>query len=130
VLKPSFYAINPLTRTLRPVRVPSDQNIGWRLSFPLFTNKEQEFIVLSTHTILDHSRSRRIIVATPHTCDKNILTSSIRSNSFDFFYLVNFLLLLFIIRTCYKLHLYFWVGKILYISTNLLWRSHNISYIL
>jgi hypothetical protein len=44
VLIPSFYATNSRTRSLRPIRVPSDQNTRWRLSFPLFTNKRQEFI--------------------------------------------------------------------------------------
>jgi hypothetical protein len=48
VLIPSIYATSPRTRSLRPVRVPSDQNTRWRLSFHFSTNKRQEFLV-STH---------------------------------------------------------------------------------
>jgi hypothetical protein len=53
MLIPSFYATTPRTRSLRPVRVPSDQNTRWRLSFYFSTNKRQEFLV-STH--LSHIR--------------------------------------------------------------------------
>ena len=48
---PSFYAISPNFQTLRLVEVPSYQNTRWRLSFPLFIDKRQEFFVLSSHTI-------------------------------------------------------------------------------
>jgi hypothetical protein len=43
-----LYATNPRTRSLRPVRVPSDQNTKWRLPFYFSTGKRQEFLV-STH---------------------------------------------------------------------------------
>jgi hypothetical protein len=48
MLIPSLYATSPRTRSLRPVRVPSDQNTRRRLRFLLSTNKRQEFFV-STH---------------------------------------------------------------------------------
>jgi len=45
VLIPSLYATSSHTRFLRPIRVSSDQNTRWRLSFPHSTNKRQEFII-------------------------------------------------------------------------------------
>jgi len=45
VLIPSLYATSPRTRSLRPVRVPSDQNTRWRLPFYFSTNKRREFLV-------------------------------------------------------------------------------------
>jgi len=48
VLIPSLYATSLRTRSLRPVRVPSDQNTRWRLPFHFSTNKRHEFLV-STH---------------------------------------------------------------------------------
>jgi hypothetical protein len=39
-----LYATSPRIRSLRPIRVPSDQNNRWRLSFYFFTDKKQEFI--------------------------------------------------------------------------------------
>jgi len=45
VLIPSLYATSPRTRSLRPVRVPSDQNTRWRLPFLFSINKRQEFLV-------------------------------------------------------------------------------------
>jgi hypothetical protein len=47
VLIPSLYAINPRTRSLRPVRVPSDQNTRWRLPFHFPLIKDKNF--LSSH---------------------------------------------------------------------------------
>jgi len=45
VLIPSLYATSPRTRCLRPVMFHSDQNIRWRLPFPLSTDKRQESII-------------------------------------------------------------------------------------
>jgi len=45
VLIPFIYAISFRTRSLRPVRVPSDQNTRWRLPFKFSTDKRQEFLV-------------------------------------------------------------------------------------
>ena len=53
MLIPFLYAINPLSQTLRPIMFYCNQNTRWRLSFPFSTDKEQEFIVLFTHTIPD-----------------------------------------------------------------------------
>jgi len=45
VLIPSLYTISPRTRSLRPVRVPSNQNIRWRLSFPPSTDKRKGILI-------------------------------------------------------------------------------------
>jgi hypothetical protein len=45
VLIPSLYATSPRARSLRLVRVFSDQNTRWRLLFSLYTNKRQEIRV-------------------------------------------------------------------------------------
>jgi hypothetical protein len=45
---------SPRTQSLRLVRVPNDQNIRWRLSFHLSTDKRQEFLV-SPHLIDRHN---------------------------------------------------------------------------
>ena len=45
MLIPSLYATSPRARSLRPIRVSSDQNIRWRLLFSLSTDKRQEIIV-------------------------------------------------------------------------------------
>jgi len=47
VVIPSVYATNPRAQSLRLVRVPSDQNIRWWLSFPLAMDKRQELFILS-----------------------------------------------------------------------------------
>ena len=53
MLIPFLYVISSLSQTQRPIRVHSDQNTRWQLLFPFSTDKEQEFIVLFTHTIPD-----------------------------------------------------------------------------
>jgi len=69
VLIPSLYATSLRTRSLRPVRVPSDQNTRWRLPFYFSTDKRQEFLV-SLYFRYTHTIERgRTIAATPHTCD-------------------------------------------------------------
>jgi len=45
VLIHSLYTTNPRTRSLRPIRVSSDQNTRWWLSFLFSTYKRQEFLV-------------------------------------------------------------------------------------
>ena len=40
MLIPSLYPTSPRTRSLKPVRVPSDQNTRWRLPFHFSTNKK------------------------------------------------------------------------------------------
>jgi len=40
-----LYATSLRARSLRPIKVPSDQNTLWRLSFSLSTNKRQEILV-------------------------------------------------------------------------------------
>ena len=62
----SIYTTSPHTRSLKPVRVPSDQNTRWRLSFPPSTDKRQEFI---TSLYLPDTLMKWNIAATPHTCD-------------------------------------------------------------
>jgi hypothetical protein len=52
VLIPSLYAINPLTQTLRQVRISRNQNTRWQLFFS--TNKKQEFLILSIYIIPDY----------------------------------------------------------------------------
>jgi hypothetical protein len=44
-VKPFLYATSPCTWSPRLVRVSRDQNTRRRLSFPLFTDKRQEFLV-------------------------------------------------------------------------------------
>jgi hypothetical protein len=72
VLIPSLYATSLRTQSLRPVRVPSDQNTRWRLPFPFFTAKRQRIpclpIFFQIHTSIECGWA---IAATPHTCDKN-----------------------------------------------------------
>ena len=45
MLIPFLYATSPRTWSLRPVRVPGDQNTRWRLPFLLSTDKRQEFLI-------------------------------------------------------------------------------------
>jgi hypothetical protein len=75
VVIPSLYATSPRTQSLRPVRVPSDQNTRWRLPFHFPTNKRQYFLVsphlpdrYHTH-FLDFKSG--IFAATPRTRDKD-----------------------------------------------------------
>jgi hypothetical protein len=44
---PSIYATKPRTRSLKLIRVSSDQITRRRVSFHFFTDKRQEFIVSS-----------------------------------------------------------------------------------
>jgi len=46
VLIPSLYATSPRTRSLRPVRVPSNQNTRWRLPFHFSLIKDKNFLSL------------------------------------------------------------------------------------
>jgi len=67
VLIPFLYATNPHTRYLKPIRVSSDQNTRWRLSFhfPLIKDKN----LLSPHICQIHYESG----ISPHTYDtKNL----------------------------------------------------------
>ena len=70
MLIPSLYATSPRTQSLRPVRVPSDQNTRWRLPFHFSTNKRQYFLVsldtIQTSWILKSG----IFAATSRTCDR------------------------------------------------------------
>jgi len=73
VLIPSLYATNLRIRSLRPVRVTSDQNTRWRLLFhffPLIKDKNSllSHIFQDRHTTPDDERWWAI-AATPHTCD-------------------------------------------------------------
>jgi len=70
VLIPSLYATSLHTRSLRPVRVPSDQNTRWRLPFHFSTAKRQELLVSPYFPDTTHMRVWRAIAATPHTCNK------------------------------------------------------------
>jgi hypothetical protein len=79
VLIPSLYATSPRTRSLRPVRVPSDQNTRWRLPHHLSLLRDKEFLVspyLPDIYIPSHIRGWTI-AATSRTCDsiriKNII---------------------------------------------------------
>jgi len=66
---PSVYATNPRTRSLKPIRVSSDQNTRRRFSIHFFTDKRQEFIV-SSHfpdtlrewNIATHMRHQELMV--------------------------------------------------------------------
>jgi len=71
VLIPSLYATSPRTRSLRPVRVPSDQNTRWRLPHHLSLLRDKEFLVspyLPDIYIPSHIRGWTI-AATSRTCD-------------------------------------------------------------
>jgi hypothetical protein len=63
-----MYAISPRAQSLRKVRVPSDQNTRWGLSFLLSTDKRQEFLVSSYFPDRLHMRADDI-AATLDTCD-------------------------------------------------------------
>ena len=69
MLIPSLYATSPRTRSLRPVRVPSDQNTRWRLPFHL-TDKRQEFLVSPYLPHIKYIFRVDVFAATPHTCDR------------------------------------------------------------
>jgi hypothetical protein len=73
VLIPSLYATSLRTRSLRPVRVPSDHNTRWRLHsiFPPIRDKNS---LVSPYFPDPHTLERgRTIAATPHTCDTSFL---------------------------------------------------------
>ena len=85
MLIPSLYATNLRTPSLRPVRVPSDQNTRWRLPFYILLIRDKNSLSLHICQINLHSTLRRwTIVATPHTCDKenHILIVILLCNSF------------------------------------------------
>jgi hypothetical protein len=73
VLISSFYITSFRTPSLRPVRVPSDQNTRWRLPFKFFNDKRQEFLV----SLYLPDRPYYIfhggwtIAATSYTCDNH-----------------------------------------------------------
>jgi hypothetical protein len=54
-------------QTLRPVRVPIDQNIRWWFHTFFFTDKKQEFLIFFPSP--ERSRFGRMIFMTPHTYD-------------------------------------------------------------
>jgi len=56
---------------LKRVRVPSDQNTRWRLSFHFLTDKKQEFLVSLYFSISRYLDESEIFVATPHTRDRD-----------------------------------------------------------
>jgi hypothetical protein len=69
----SLYAISLFSQTLRLVRVSSNQNTRWRLSFFFWlTDKGQEFICCfhPYHSWL--SQYRRMVVSAPHIRDSGI----------------------------------------------------------
>jgi len=66
VLIPSLYTTSLYARSLRSVRVPSNQNPMWQFSFPPFIDKKQEFLVFPY--LLDTLREWTITM-TPHRCD-------------------------------------------------------------
>jgi hypothetical protein len=70
VLIPSFYAISPCAQSLRPVRIPNDQNTRWQLSFLFSTDKRKEFLV-SSYLPDIHSHESERFATTPHACDTN-----------------------------------------------------------
>jgi hypothetical protein len=72
VLIPSLYATSLRTRSLRSVRVLSDQNTRWRLPFHFSNDKRQEFLVspyfLDTHplSVKDDRRDAAHVRQAPH----------------------------------------------------------------
>jgi len=65
VLIPSLYATSLRTRSLRPVRVSSDQNTRWRLPFHFSLIRDKNFLsphIFQTHTheCREQSPRRRI----------------------------------------------------------------------
>jgi hypothetical protein len=64
VLIPFLYAISLRVRSQRLVRVPSDKNTRWWLSFPRFTDKRQEFLVSLIFQL--HSKSGHITATLHH----------------------------------------------------------------
>jgi len=69
VLISYLYIISPHTRTLKPLGFLVTKILDGDLYF--FTDKGQEFLILSSHTIPDHSRPERTIVAMLYTYDIN-----------------------------------------------------------
>ena len=121
MLIPSLYATSLCTRSLKAVRVPSDQNTRWRLPFPHSTDKRQEFLVLpiSWFPVIQEWN----IIATPHMCDRmttplETMWTKLRFYLIIMFYCVVCALLLICICS-YALILYIFVHalyKLLYAS--------------
>ena len=72
VLIPSLYATSPRTQSLRPVRVPSDQNTRWRLPFHFLPTKENIFLssLDTIHTFLDFKNGK--FAAMPRTLRQQV----------------------------------------------------------
>ena len=71
MLIPSLYATSPRARSLRPVRVPSDQNTRWRLPHHFSPLRDNEFLV-SPHwpdIYPPITHCGWTIAATSRTCD-------------------------------------------------------------
>jgi len=77
-----LYVINPRTRSLRLVRVLSDQNIKWQLSFYFSADKRQEFLVSHIFQIDTHTWGWTIS-ATPHTRDISVIFKVSNLSLFD-----------------------------------------------
>jgi hypothetical protein len=77
-----LYVINPHTRSLRLVRVLSDQNIKWQLPFHFSADKRQEFLVSHICQIDTHTWGWTI-AATPHTRDISVIFKVSNLSLFD-----------------------------------------------
>ena len=77
MLIPSLYATSPRARSLRPVRVPSDQNTRWRLPHHFSLLRDNEFLVspywLDIYPPIPHYLHFLgwMIAATSRTCDSS-----------------------------------------------------------
>jgi hypothetical protein len=102
-----IYATSLHVRSLRPIRVPSDRNTRWWLSFPLSTDKGQEIFVFFNsrfpNSIMDASPQHRtcaIISFIFHTNSFCYKCFCIRSFVWIFFFGIYYFLSLYIILDC------------------------------
>jgi hypothetical protein len=70
VLIPSLYATSLRAQSLRPVRVPSDQNTRWRLPHHFLPLRDKEFLVSPHLPVIYPYIWGWTIAATPHTWDR------------------------------------------------------------
>jgi len=120
VLIPSFYATSPRTRSLRLVRVPSDQNTRWRLPFHFTLIKDKNFLSPHICQIGLHFRFKVGLIFSPRCRTHATLPflSSSSSLCFGYIFLYLFLLFIIILLIIFYFYFYFCVGTQKWVTTN------------
>jgi len=111
-----IYATSLHVRSLRPIRVPSDRNTRWWLSFPLSTDKGQEIFVFFNsrfpNSIMDASPQHR-------TCA--IISFIFHTNSFCYkcFCIRSFVWIFFLVFITSWVYILFCIAPLIWTIENI-----------